>query len=155
MWFLNSFSVLKTLSCMKTRESTSNFRLTIRRSYRQIIYYKETGAPNHFPTSQTSSEYEKCCSKRAITYFHFGLIQKLNQLRAIASPKKSYWQNQKLENEKGTLKITNNAQQIVCDEMAAVGIKCISCTSGAVGSSKVDIINEKRQSHVYYMLLIE
>lgn len=59
------------------------------------------------------------------------------------------------ENEKGTLKITNNAQQIVCDEMAAVGIKCISCTSGAVGSSKVDIINEKRQSHVYYMLIIE
>ena len=59
------------------------------------------------------------------------------------------------ENEKGNLKITNNAQQIVCDEMAAVGIKCISCTGGAVGSSKVDIINEKRQSHVYYMLIIE
>ena len=38
--------------------------------------------------------------------------------------------------------------------MAAVGIKCISCTGGSVGSSKVDIINKKRQSHVYYMIMI-
>ena len=40
------------------------------------------------------------------------------------------------------------------DEMAAIAIKCISCTGGSVASSKFNVINEKRHSHVYYMLII-
>ena len=63
MWFLNSFSALKTLSSMITRESGSNFRFTKHVSYKQIIYYKETGASNHLPTSQTLSEYGSAAVK--------------------------------------------------------------------------------------------